>query len=105
MSDTLLALVASRDGVIVPVTARPRGRRDALIGARHGSLLIETTAAPEDGAANDAIGKLLARSLAVARGSVTLTSGSAARRKRFCIAQLSLDVVGARLTAALQKEL
>lgn len=104
MSEPLLALVASRDGVVVPVTARPRGRREALIGARGGTVLIETTAAPEAGAANAAIARLLADALAVGRAAVVLKAGGASRHKRFCVAGLALDVAAARLAAALAEK-
>jgi len=92
-----LDLAVARDGVVVPVSAKPRARRDAIAGLRHGALLIETTAAPEEGAANEAIRRVLARALGVARTEVELTSGGASRHKRFKVAGLTEAAARARL--------
>jgi uncharacterized protein (TIGR00251 family) len=92
-----LALAVARDGLVVAVSAKPRARRDAIAGLRDGALLVETTAAPEDGAANEAIRRLLANALGIPRAQVTLTSGGASRRKRFKVAGLSPEYARARL--------
>jgi hypothetical protein len=94
-----LDLAVARDGVVVPVAAKPRARRDAIVGARHGALQVETTEAPEQGAANEAIRRLLAAALGVARTQVELSAGAASRRKRFKVAGLSEPVARARLGA------
>jgi len=97
MSGGSVALQSSRDGVVVPVHARPRGRRDGVVGARAGALLIETVAAPEDGRANDAILALLAQALAVPRRDVELTAGAAARHKRFRVRGVDAATAALRL--------
>ena len=97
MSAPPLDLAVARDGVVVAVTAKPRARRDAIAGVRHGALLIETTAAPEEGAANEAIRRTLAAALGVARTQVELTGGGASRRKRFKVAGLGEALARARL--------
>ena len=96
-----LALQSSRDGAIVAVHARPRGRRDAVVGARAGALLVETVAAPEAGAANEAIRRIVAAALRVPRDAVTLTSGASSRHKRFCVAGVDVATAGARFGALL----
>ncbi len=92
-----VALAAAREGVVVPVAARPRGRREAIVGVRGGALLVETREAPEAGAANEAIRRVLAEALGVPRTAVTLSAGGASRRKRFCIAGGDRDAIAARL--------
>ncbi len=60
-------------------------------------LSVKLCAAPTDGAANEALVRLLAKALGVARRDVTLASGATSRLKR-------LDIEGdpARLAAALE---
>lgn len=65
----------------IAVRVIPRARRDEVGGERDGRLLIRTTAPPEDGAANDAVRKLVAKHLGVPRGKVTLVSGHTSRDK------------------------
>jgi uncharacterized protein YggU (UPF0235/DUF167 family) len=97
-----LALQVSRAGVVVPVHARPRGRRDAVVGVRAGALVVETVAAPQDGAANEAIRRLLATALAVPRADIVITSGAASRHKRFRVAGLDPVTAAHRLARILQ---
>jgi uncharacterized protein (TIGR00251 family) len=100
---TALRLAPSGSDLLVPVRARPRGRRDALVGVRDGALLVETTAAPQDGAANEAIRRTLAQTFGVARGDVELTSGASSRQKRFRVARLDLATALARIEPLLER--
>jgi uncharacterized protein YggU (UPF0235/DUF167 family) len=59
---------------------------------------VRLAAAPSDGAANDALVRLLAKALGVARRDVTLASGATSRLKRL---HISGDPAG--LAAALQR--
>ncbi len=70
--------------------ASPRAGRDAIEGiftAADGRawLSVKLTAAPSDGAANEALIRLLARTLGVAKRDVTLASGPASRLKKLHI--------------------
>ncbi|KQX25697.1 MULTISPECIES: DUF167 domain-containing protein [unclassified Sphingomonas] len=72
------------------VRASPRAGRDAIAGVvmaddgRHW-LSVKLAAAPSDGAANDALVRLLAKTLGVSRRDVTLASGATSRLKRLHI--------------------
>lgn len=101
MSEPALALEQARAGVIVPVAAKPAGRRDALVALRAGQLIVETSAPPEAGAANAAIARILARALGVPAAAVELTRGASSRRKRYLVAGLALADARRRLEAAL----
>ena len=70
-------------GARIAVRVTPRGGRDALTQGEDGAILIRVTAPPEDGRANAAVQKLLARALGIAPGRLTLTSGATARDKLF----------------------
>jgi len=69
------------------VTARlrvrltPRGGADRIEGVAEGVLRVRVAAAPVDGAANDALERLLARELGVPRSGVRIASGATARTK------------------------
>lgn len=74
-------------GLSVAVRVTPRGGRDAVEGLGHDAderpyLKMRVAAAPVDGDANDAVEKLLAKWLGVARSAVEVTDGETARLKR-----------------------
>lgn len=64
------------------VRVTPRGGRDAIDGVgEDGALRVRVAAPPVDGAANDALCRLLARGLGVAPGGVRVVGGASGRRK------------------------
>ena len=81
---------AMSTGVVVRVRVTPRGGRDAVDGCEtlsDGSsvLKVRVRAAPEDGAANEAVRRVLAGALARPPSAVALTAGPTARVKTFRI--------------------
>mgnify|MGYP002653798025 CR=1 FL=1 len=56
---------------------------DALTLDEAGGIHVRVTAAPEDGRANAAVRKLLARALGIAPSRLTLVGGATARDKLF----------------------
>lgn len=75
----------------------PRASRDEIVGMREGMLVVRVTAAPVDGAANEALVRLLAKLLDVARSEVTIVSGKTARTKVVEMAGLEEAQVWRRL--------
>ncbi|HEY7690497.1 MAG TPA: DUF167 family protein [Dongiaceae bacterium] len=74
------------DGVRVRLRVQPRARRnrvDGVVAEADGgaALKVAVTAAPESGAANEAVIALLAKEWATAKSALTLVSGAADRRK------------------------
>ena len=68
--------------VTLAVRVTPRADRNALAGVRaDGTLLVRTSAAPSDGAANKAVIELLAKALGVRKSDVQLVAGSDRARK------------------------
>ena len=64
------------------VRLTPRGGADRVEGVgEDGVLRARVAAAPADGAANEALCRLLARELGLARRAVRLVAGAASRRK------------------------
>jgi uncharacterized protein len=74
------------DGVRVRLRVQPRARRnrvDGVVADADGgrALKVAVTAAPESGAANEAVIALLAGEWGLAKSALTLVSGTADRRK------------------------
>lgn len=79
------------DGVALRVRVTPRAGRDALAGLQMLSdgglvLAVKVRAAPEDGAANEAVRRCLAKALGRPASAVALRSGATARLKTLTVA-------------------
>ena len=79
------------EGLEVRVRVTPRGGRDAIGGIEALSdgrrvLKVRVRAVPEDGAANEAVRRLLAKALGLPASAVSLEAGATARLKTFLIA-------------------
>ena len=78
-------------GVEVRVRVTPRGGRDAVDGLDRLSdgravVKVRVRAVPEDGAANDAVRRILAKALGQPASAVSLAAGATARVKTLVIA-------------------
>jgi uncharacterized protein len=78
------------NGLTVTVRLTPRAGHDSIDGIvrlSDGSpvLRVRVAAAPTEGEANDALARLLARTLRVAPRDVTLVGGATSRTKRMLI--------------------
>lgn len=69
----------------IPVRAVPRAGRDSIDGVRDGRLLVRVAATPAEGAANEAVLRLVAEAVGVPRRSVRLVTGAAGRRKLIAV--------------------
>lgn len=74
------------DGLRLPVRLTPKSAADRVQGiatdaAGRAALKVAVTAAPENGKANAALEKLLAKMLALPRTTVSVVSGHTARSK------------------------
>ena len=76
---------------------QPRASRDEVAGLQGEAVKVRVTAPPVEGEANDAVVRLLARSLEVPRSSVTIARGQGGRRKRVRIEGLEAAEVRRRL--------
>lgn len=63
------------------VHVTPKSSRDEIVGRRGGELRLRVTAPPEDGKANEAVRKLLAKRLGVPKSAVTVVRGESSRHK------------------------
>ena len=93
----------SADAVVVTVRATPRGGRDAIdglveLGDGRSALKARVSVAAEDGKANAALAKLLAKASGIAPSRVELVSGATGRTKSFRLNGDAADIA-ARLQA------
>jgi uncharacterized protein (TIGR00251 family) len=75
---------------IIAIRVTPRSARPGIGGWRAGAdgreeLEVRVAQAPADGAANDAVIKLIATALGVSRSELSIISGAASRHKRVAI--------------------
>jgi hypothetical protein len=82
--------------LLVPVRVTPRGGRDSIDGVRDGCLLVRVAAAPADGAANEAVLRVIADAAAVPRGAVRLVTGATVRRKLVAVEGVDRAAIIAR---------
>lgn len=74
------------EGLEIAVRVTPRASRDAFAAGTPEHFAARLAAAPVDGAANEALVALVAKSFGTAKRAVTLISGDTARLKRLRIA-------------------
>jgi uncharacterized protein (TIGR00251 family) len=67
--------------VRVAVHVQPRASRSEIVGLHGTALKVRLQAPPVDGAANEALVRLLAEALGVPRGSVRVVAGATSRAK------------------------
>jgi hypothetical protein len=79
---------SENDGVLTfKVRVVPRASRSEIVGEHDGALRVRITAPPVDGAANDELVRLLARTFGVTRSEIVITSGQTAKLKTVCVAR------------------
>jgi len=79
----------SPDGTIITVHVQPKAARTEYAGVHGDALKFRVAAPPLDGAANDALCAYLAERFGLAKASVTVQAGHAARRKRILLRGVS----------------
>lgn len=83
---TVLPFTRTSDGVLATVRLTPKSSANAIRGIARDTdgtahLKVAVTAVPEDGKANAALLKLLAKTWKLPKTSLTIASGATSRRK------------------------
>lgn len=74
---------SEKDGALTfKVQVVPRASRSEVLGGHDGALRVRIAAPPVDGAANEALVRVLARALAVKQSAIEILSGQTAKSKR-----------------------
>jgi uncharacterized protein (TIGR00251 family) len=79
--------------VVFKVQVVPRSSRSEVIGEHNGSLRVKIAAPPVDGAANEELVRVLAKTFDVSRSAVTIVSGQTGKVKQISIKGRTNDVV------------
>ena len=90
-------LKESTQSCTLQVRVQPKASRSLVDGFREDVLHVRVTAPPEGGKANAAVVALVAKSLRIASGNVSIVKGLASRNKVLRIEFLTLDEVRERL--------
>ncbi len=90
--------LSAKGDALVPVRVRPRASRTAIEGMRANRLLISVTAPPVEDRANEAVRRLLAKTLGIATGRVRIAAGKNSRDKLVRVEGMTLDEVTGRLS-------
>lgn len=84
-------------GARIPVVVTPKSGRDVVDGWRGTELIVRVTAAPEGGKANEAVCRILAKSLSVPKSTACVVIGSTSRHKVVEVSGIEIDDVYAIL--------
>jgi uncharacterized protein (TIGR00251 family) len=95
-------LKATDGGTAVSVRVSTRSSKASIEPEKNGRLQLRVTAAPEDGKANTAACKLVAKALHIGATSVEVTAGPASREKTISIDGLGPEAVEAALLAKIK---
>ena len=89
---------ADKDGPITfAVRVVPRSSKSEIVGEHDGALKVKLASPPVDGAANDELVKLLAKSFGVPRSSVEIVSGHTSKTKTVRVRGAAQDKIAAVL--------
>jgi uncharacterized protein len=80
------------------VLVTPRASAERVGPMADGVLRVHVTRPPADGEANDAVRRLLARTLGIAPSRVLLVSGDRSRRKHFAVTGMDRAELARRLS-------
>ncbi|MGH2906674.1 MAG: DUF167 domain-containing protein [Solirubrobacterales bacterium] len=83
------------------VRVTPKAGRNAIEAPRNGRLIVRVTAAPEDGKANVAVLKLVAKALGLPKSSLEVVAGVTARDKTIALRGVTPEDASRRLTSYL----
>ena len=92
-----MQLQSRSNGFALAVKVVPGASRNAVTGAYGDGIKVTVSAAPERGAANDAVIRLLAEVLGVPTSNVQIVRGQTSPRKEVLIVGLAADVIEQRL--------
>lgn len=89
---------AARRGPETRITVRvtPRAGRNEIAGVRDGTLMVRVAAPPVEGAANLAVGGLIAEALGIAPSRVRVVTGASGRRKVVALDDVDPATIAAR---------
>lgn len=101
-ADILRAVKGARTSLRLRIV--PGARRSGIVGRHADGWKVRIAAAPEAGKANEALLRLLARTLGLPRRDLELTRGRASRDKVVAFEGLTSEVADGKLAAAAEHD-
>ena len=95
----MIELSEQAGDVLLTIKVVPNASRDALVGELDSALKVTTAAAPERGAANKAVCKLIARKFGLRRQQVSIESGQTSPHKIVRITDTNVEEIRKLLTS------
>jgi len=89
----MIQLTQQGGDVLLPVKVVPKASRDRIIGELAGRLKVGVSAAPEKGAANQAVCKLIASALGIRTQQVRIAAGPTSPCKTLRISGVTAEQV------------
>ena len=99
MADSPLSIRETAAGAVFRVRVVPRASRSGIAGIQDDALKLRITAPPVEGKANEECIRLLAETLGVKKGQVTIIAGHASRTKTVAVEGLKTDQVASLIAA------
>jgi uncharacterized protein (TIGR00251 family) len=87
-------------GCAIGIRLKPGSSREKIVSIDGNEISMAVTAAPVDGKANDAMIRLLAKTLDIPKSSITLRRGAASRNKLVEIGAMTSEEVLKKLNEA-----
>jgi len=95
-----ISLASDATAVLITVRVIPRAGKSGVAGMRGNALLVRLHAPPVDGAANDELIEVIARTLAVPKRAVSIAAGEHSRQKCVRVSGIDAATAAARLVSA-----
>ena len=89
----MIQFTEKEDAILFSVRVVPRASKSEIVGEHDGALKVRIASPPVDGAANDELIKLLAKSFGAARSAVKIVSGHSSRLKQVSITGASSEKI------------
>ncbi len=100
-----ITITQGAGGIYVAVHVQPGARQPKVVGVHDRALKIAVRARPVDGAANEAVIKVVAGLFGIPSSDVSVAAGHTARRKRLFAKSISPNDARSRIRAALEADL
>ena len=81
----MIEFIEKSGDLIVIVRVVPRASKSEIVGEHAGALKIRISSAPNDGAANKELIKLLSKTLGVSKSAIEIISGEISKTKQIKI--------------------
>ncbi len=88
---------------LLQVRVQPGASKDEVLGFQGEVLRLRVIAKPDKGQANEAVVRLLAAALGIAKGRITIVRGAAARAKLVAFEGVSPEDVREKLEGAFKR--